>query len=110
MKNNFINALRYFFYHKHRFSVITKIGPVGFDEYIKILGRENVKVFNYESYKRILWEDVCSLYVIRFSNEGEFLQFEREVWYEYKLPWLTKTILLEVDRTNVKGMRRNHIK
>lgn len=96
MNLNLFNAIRYFFYYKNRFSIASNIGPVSFDEYIRILGRENLLVTEDLVCKRIKWEDVCTLYVFRFSLNGEFQFVEREIWYEYKWLGLRKTIMMDL--------------
>ena len=94
----YINLLSYLFYHKYRWSKASKIGPVSYNEYINLLGRENIVVSEDSDSKRIEWEDISTLYVFRFSKKGEFQIVEREVWYDYKWPSLSKLVILEVSR------------
>lgn len=98
MKFDFLNALSYLFYHKHRWSKASMIGPLPFDEHVRILGQKNILVSEDPHCKRIQWENVCTLYVFRFSHTGEFQLVEREIWFEYKWPSLSKTVLMEVNR------------
>lgn len=92
------NALRYFLYNKFRYAKASMIGPSFFDDYIRILGAENIKVSEDANFKRIQWEDVCTLYVFRFSHTGEFDLVEREIWYDYEWPGLTKSVVMEINR------------
>jgi hypothetical protein len=98
MKFEFLKALMYFAFHKHRFSKASLIGPASFEEYMKFLGRVNVVVSEDSHCKRIQWEDVCTLYVFRFSLKGEFQQVEREIWYEYQWPSFKKMVLMDAIR------------
>ena len=100
MESQILNALRYFLYNKFRFAKASMIGPVKFEEYVRILGAENVKVSEDAIFKRIQWEDVCTLYVFRFSCTGEFNLVEREIWYEYEWPNLKKKVVLDVTRAD----------
>ena len=92
------NALSYLLYNKFRFAKASKIGPACFDEYVRILGSENVKVSEDANFKRMHWEDVCTLYVFRFTYNGEFDLVEREIWYEYEWPTLEKIVVLDIVR------------
>jgi hypothetical protein len=98
MKFEFLNALLYFFYHKHRWSKASNLGPVSFEEHLKILGNKDIRITEDSVSKRIQWEDLSTMYVFKFSLSGEFQLIEREIWYEYKWPSLTKTVLMEVNR------------
>lgn len=98
MASQILNALRYFLYNKFRFAEASMIGPAPFEEYIKILGHKNVVVSQDSNFKRIQWEDVCTLYVFRFSHTGEFDLVEREIWYDYEWPGLTKSVVMEIKR------------
>ena len=95
---NYFKAISYLLYHKYRWSKASKIGSVSYDEYVKILGRNNIKVTEDSKSKRIQWEDVCTLYIFRFSKSGDFQIVELEIWFEYRWPWLSKSVLLEVKR------------
>jgi hypothetical protein len=95
---NLFCAIQYIFYYKYRFSKASTLGPASYDEYIKVLGAENVVCTNDTKFKRIKWEDNCTFYVFVFSLDGQFKFVEREIWYDYKFPKLTKTILLEYNR------------
>ncbi len=99
MKFEFLNALLYIFYYKHRWSRASNLGPVSFDEHLKILGDKDIRITEDSVSKRIQWEDLSTMYVFKFSLSGEFQLIEREIWYEYKWLSLTKTVLMEVNRT-----------
>jgi hypothetical protein len=98
MFTNLLFTIQYIFYYRHRFSKASKLGPVSYGEYIKVLGTENVICTSDKNYKRIKWEDKCTLYVFLFSLDGQFKTVEREIWYVYKFPKLTKTVLLDYYR------------
>ncbi len=100
MASQILNALRYFLYNKFRFAEASMIGPASLDDYVRILGSGNIKVSEDANFKRIQWEDVCTLYVFRFSSAGEFNLVEREIWYEYEWPSLEKKVVLDVSRAD----------
>jgi hypothetical protein len=82
-------------FNTYKWSDICKIGEATFDEYILQLNPKQTKVTEDNKYKRIHWEDEQTLYVIRFTKQGKFLMIEREVWYEYNLPFFKKKIILD---------------
>lgn len=82
-------------FNNYKWSDISKLGQVSFDEHILRLNPKQTKVFEDHEYKRIQWEDEQTLYVVRFNKEGKFLMIEREIWYEYQLPFLKKKIILD---------------
>jgi hypothetical protein len=98
MKSDIFNAIKYFFYYQYKYSDASMIGQASFDKYIKILGHSRVIVSEDSNSKRIQFEDLYTLYVFKFSIDGEFQQIEREIWYEYKWPKFKKTILMSYDR------------
>jgi hypothetical protein len=98
MEFQFLNALRYLLHNKFRFAEASFIGPVSFEEHVRILGSVNVKVSEDANFKRIQWEDVCTFYVFRFKHNGEFDLVEREIWYEYKWPSLAKSVVMKINR------------
>lgn len=93
MKFEFINTLKYFFYYKNQWSKASKLGPFSFEKHIELLGNKNLVVSEDLNCKRIIWEDICTMYVFRFSLNGEFQIIERQIWYEYK--WFKKEVLME---------------
>jgi hypothetical protein len=100
MKSDIFNAIRYVLYGQYQYSEASLIGQASFDTYMKILGHRNVVVSEDRYSKRIQFEDDYTFYVFKFSIDGEFKLIEREIWYEYKWPKLTKTVLLEVNRVH----------
>jgi hypothetical protein len=98
MKSNILNAIRYFLYAQYQYSEASMIGKASFEEYIKILGHKNILVSEDTYSKRIQYEDICTFYVFKFSQAGEFQLVEREIWYEYKWPMFKKTILMLHER------------
>ncbi|MEY2922580.1 MAG: hypothetical protein RL108_1206 [Bacteroidota bacterium] len=107
MKFDFINTIRYFVLRDYSYSKASLIGPVSFEEHLHILGPENVIVSEGSHFKRIQWEDFCTLYVFRFSHSGEFQLVEREIWYEYQWPSFKKTVLIEVNRVGVTAFKKS---
>lgn len=93
MKFDIVNALKYYFYEKYRYTKACMLGPVSFDEHIDFLHAKNCVVSMDSKCKRIVWEDTCTLYVIRFSLAGNFQMFDRQIWFQYK--WFTKRILMD---------------
>lgn len=92
--NLFVNTLKGLF-NNYKWSEISRLGNLSFEEHIKRLNPKQTKVFEDHQFKRIQWEDDQTLYVIRFSKEGKFLMIEREVWYEYQWPFFKKKIIID---------------
>lgn len=107
MKFDFINVIKYIASQNYSYSRASSIGPVSFEEHLHILGPENVVVSEDAYFKRIQWEDFCTLYVFRFSHSGEFQLMEREIWYEYPWPSFKKTVLIDVNRERVTAFKKS---
>lgn len=93
-KSLLINAIQRLF-NNYKWSDISKLGQVSFEEHISKLNPSQTKVIEDDKFKRIQWEDEQTLYIVRFTKGGEFLMIEREVWYEYQLPFFKKKIILD---------------
>jgi hypothetical protein len=95
MRSNFLFRTLEGLFNNYKWSDISKIGEATYDEYISRLNPKQTKVSEDSKYKRIHWEDEQTLYVIRFTKQGKFLMIEREVWYEFSLPFFKKKIILD---------------
>lgn len=93
-KSLLINVIQWLF-NNYKWSDISKLGQVSFEEYISQLNPSQTKVIEDDKFKRIQWEDEQTLYIVRFTKGGKFLMIEREVWYEYQLPFFKKKIILD---------------
>jgi hypothetical protein len=82
-------------FNNYKWPEISKLGQASYEEHVSRLNPKQTKVFEDEEFKRIHWEDEQTLYIVRFNKEGKFLMIEREVWYEYQLPFLKKKIILD---------------
>jgi hypothetical protein len=106
MKFDFINVINYIATQNYSYSQASLIGLASYEEYLHILGPKNVVVSEDSYFKRIQWEDFCTLYVFRFSHSGEFQLVEREIWYEYQWPSFKKTVLIDVNRERVAAFKK----
>ena len=79
----------------YTFSEFCKIGKRSFIEYLKLLDPKQITIYENEFNIRLKWEDDFTLYIVKFSLNGDFVSIEREIWYEYSLPWLKKKVLLD---------------
>jgi hypothetical protein len=95
MRSNFLFRTLEGLFNNYKWSDISKIGEATYDEYISRLNPKQTKVSEDSKYKRIHWEDEQTLYVVRFTKQGKFLMIEREVWYEFNLPFFKKKIILD---------------
>ncbi len=84
-------------FNSYNFSDISKLmcDNASFEEYIIELNPSQTKVFEEKEFKRIRWEDEKTLFIVRFSKEGKLLFIEREVWYEYTLPFFHKVKVMD---------------
>lgn len=93
-------AIKYLIYYKHRWSKASMLGPSSFDEYVNLLGLNNVTILENSICKKIQWECPGSFYIFRFSPTGDFQLVEREVWIEYIFPSFKKVVILDIDRSH----------
>jgi len=80
---------------QYTFSKFCKIGKKSFFEYLRQLNPKQITIYENEFNIRLKWEDDFTLYIVKFSLNGDFISIEREIWYEYSLPWLKKKVLLD---------------
>lgn len=84
--------------NQYKFSDVGSIGEASFDYYITKLNPNQTKIIEDEYFKRIVWEDLNSFFIIRFSKNGEFLLIEKEVWYEFRFPFFSRKVYQEINK------------
>lgn len=89
------------FFKHYGFSEFSKIRDKKFDEYVSLLNPNQTKVYQVGKYKKIEWNDLYTLYVAVFNQNGELVCIEREVWYEYRFMFFGKKVIFDCHR-NIK--------
>ncbi len=82
----------------YQFSDFSKLGKLSFSDYINKLNPSQTKVSNQKEFNVIEWEDYYTYYMVVFNTNGEFISIEREVWFEYKLPWFKKCVIYDSNK------------
>jgi hypothetical protein len=82
-------------FKNYGFSEFSLIGNKNYGEYISLLNPHQTKVYKVDNYLMIEWNDPYTMYITRFNLNGEFISIEREMWFEYKMPFFTKVVIYD---------------